>query len=107
MSEIWDELGIAPCDDPKVIRRAYAARLRQLDPDREPDAFARLREAYERALDLSRRKGPARPSAEPHHASTTNDGSVSRPRSCSLIFWWCHTRWARMRARTAPRLRRR
>ena len=73
MSEIWDELGIAPCDDPKVIRRAYAARLRQLDPDHEPEAFARLREAYERALDLSRRKGPARAAAEPHHASTTND----------------------------------
>jgi hypothetical protein len=47
---LWDELGIAPCRDPKAIRRAYAARLRQLDPDRNPDAFARLRRAFERAL---------------------------------------------------------
>lgn len=45
-----DELGIAPSDDPKAIRRAYAARLKTLDPDREPFAFARLREALEWAL---------------------------------------------------------
>jgi hypothetical protein len=47
---MWDELGIAPCDDPKAIRRAYAARLKQLDPDRNPQAFERLRRAFERAL---------------------------------------------------------
>jgi hypothetical protein len=45
-----DELGIAPCNDAKTIRRAYAARLKKLDPDREPAAFARLRDAFERAL---------------------------------------------------------
>jgi len=67
---MWDELGIAPCNDPKAIRRAYAARLKQLDPDREPDAFARLRKAYERALDASLRVG--RTGAE-QHASTGDD----------------------------------
>ncbi len=50
---MWDELGIAPSADPKVIRRAYAVRLKALDPDREPAAFARLRDAYERALEAS------------------------------------------------------
>ncbi len=50
---MWDELGIAPSADPKVIRRAYAVRLKALDPDREPTAFARLRDAYERALAAS------------------------------------------------------
>lgn len=47
---MWDELGIDPCDDPKTIRRAYAARLKSLDPDRDPAAFTRLREALEWAL---------------------------------------------------------
>jgi hypothetical protein len=48
---MWDELGIAPCNDPKAIRRAYAARLKKLDPDRDPEAFARLRYALQWALD--------------------------------------------------------
>jgi hypothetical protein len=47
---MWDVLGISPCDDPKAIRRAYAARLKKLDPDRDPSGFARLREALEWAL---------------------------------------------------------
>jgi hypothetical protein len=47
---MWDELGIGPCDDPKAVRRAYAARLKKLDPDKDPAAFARLREALEWAL---------------------------------------------------------
>jgi hypothetical protein len=52
---MWDELGIAPCDDPKAIRRAYAARLKTLDPDRDPQAFARLRHAFEQALSAAGR----------------------------------------------------
>jgi hypothetical protein len=60
---MWDELGIAPCDDPRAIRRAYAARLKKLDPDRDPEAFARLRGAFEWALNESRRKDDLRPSA--------------------------------------------
>ncbi len=47
---MWDELGIGPCDDPKAVRRAYAARLKKLDLDNEPAAFARLRRALEWAL---------------------------------------------------------
>lgn len=57
---MWDELGIAPCDDAKAIRRAYAARLKQLDPDRDPEAFARLRRALEWALNSA---GDALPQA--------------------------------------------
>ena len=46
----WDELGIEPTGDRKAVRRAYAARLKDLRPDEDPAAFARLRPAYERAL---------------------------------------------------------
>src|SRR5882757_5563857 len=47
---MWDELGINPTDDPRAIRRAYAARLKTLDPDRDLQAFTRLRAALEQAL---------------------------------------------------------
>jgi hypothetical protein len=47
---MWEELGIEPTVDPKPIRRAYAAKLKGLNPDSNPGAFQRLREAYEQAL---------------------------------------------------------
>lgn len=47
---MWQVLGIEATDDPSAIRRAYAARLKVLDPDREPEAFRALRRAYESAL---------------------------------------------------------
>ncbi len=56
---MWDVLAIAPTDDPKLIRRAYAARLRQIDPDRDRETFARLRQALEWAL--AKAKQPPRP----------------------------------------------
>jgi hypothetical protein len=48
--ERWDVLGIAPTDDPAAVRRAYAARLKLLDVDRDPAAFIRLRAALDDAL---------------------------------------------------------
>ena len=58
---MWDVLAIAPTDDPKAIRRAYAARLRQIDPDRERETFAQLRQALEWALARARQPAPVRP----------------------------------------------
>ena len=48
---MWEELGIPATSDEFVVRRAYAARLKSLDIDREPAAFMRLRQAYEQALE--------------------------------------------------------
>jgi hypothetical protein len=55
---MWEELGIVPTADPKAIRRAYAGRLRGLDPDQDPAGFQRLRQAFEAAL--SQAEQPAR-----------------------------------------------
>jgi hypothetical protein len=60
--QVWAELGIEPTREAAAIRRAYAARLKQVRPDKEPDAFARLREAYERALSMA----AAPPARAPH-----------------------------------------
>ena len=46
----WAELGIEPTRDATAIRRAYAARLKTIRPEEDPQAFARLRAAYEHAL---------------------------------------------------------
>ena len=46
----WQTLGIAPTSDEAVIKKAYAARIREHRPDRDPDGFRRVRAAYEAAL---------------------------------------------------------
>jgi hypothetical protein len=61
---VWGELGIAPTDDAKAIRRAYAVRLRAIDPDSDPAAFQRLRFAYDRALKAAAR-APLQPAPAP------------------------------------------
>ena len=45
----WDVLGVEPTTDQSAIRRAYAARLKTIDADRDPAAFIKLREAFEQA----------------------------------------------------------
>ena len=47
---IWNELGIEPTGDAAEIRRAYAARLRQVHPEDDAAGFQRLRQAYEHAM---------------------------------------------------------
>jgi hypothetical protein len=47
----WGVLGIDPTTDQTAIRRAYAARLKAIDADRDPQAFIELRDAFEQARD--------------------------------------------------------
>lgn len=46
----WDILGISETADHKVIKRAYAARIKHCHPEDDPQKFQVLREAYEAAL---------------------------------------------------------
>ena len=57
----WEELGIAETTDGKAIRRAYAGRLRGIDQQKDPEAFQRLRGAYEWALNYAAHRTEARP----------------------------------------------
>ena len=59
MTDIWAELGIARTNDPAAIRRAYAARIKAVRPETDPQGFALLRAAYERALARAEAPMPA------------------------------------------------
>ena len=56
----WQTLGIAPTSDEAAIKKAYAARIREHRPDRDPEGFRAVRAAYEEALRL-------RAYIRPHH----------------------------------------
>lgn len=47
---IWATLDLDPTTDRSAIRKAYAARLKAMDVDADPDGFAALREARDAAL---------------------------------------------------------
>jgi tetratricopeptide (TPR) repeat protein len=47
---MWEVLGLAPTTDQRLIRKAYATRLKALDTEADPAGFRALREAYEAAL---------------------------------------------------------
>ena len=50
--DIWRELGIEATSEARAVRRAYAARLKQVHPEDDPERFQALRQAYEIALGL-------------------------------------------------------
>ena len=51
----WDEaralLGVSAEADEAEIRRAYLEKVRQHPPDRDPELFERVRDAYDRLRD--------------------------------------------------------
>ncbi|WP_017904687.1 J domain-containing protein [Pseudomonas asplenii] len=49
----WEILGIPSDADTRSIKRQYATLLKRTRPDEDPEAFQRLRDAYEEALQWS------------------------------------------------------
>jgi hypothetical protein len=54
---MWHVLGIAHTRDERAIKRAYATKLKTTRPEDDPEAFQRLRDAYEAALEFARSAG--------------------------------------------------
>jgi len=44
----YEVLGVSPPADDETIRRAYLELVRQFSPDRDPESFKRINQAYER-----------------------------------------------------------
>ena len=55
----WQVLSLTPNADERSIKRAYARLLKTHRPDENPDAFQRLREAYEASLAEARWRADA------------------------------------------------
>ena len=51
MTDPYEILGLDRQADDTAIRRAYARLVRQFPPEREPDAFRKIRTAYEQLRD--------------------------------------------------------
>ncbi|SET54156.1 hypothetical protein SAMN05216197_11619 [Pseudomonas graminis] len=52
----WTLLGLSDDADERTVKRHYAKLLKVTRPDEDPKAFQRLREAYERAIELARNR---------------------------------------------------
>lgn len=48
--DIWKILEIEPVIDKKIIKRAYAAKTKEIHPEEKPEEFKQLHEAYQAAL---------------------------------------------------------
>ncbi len=55
MSDPYEVLGISPEDDDEAVRRRYLELVRQYPPERAPEKFAAVRQAYESLRDLNTR----------------------------------------------------
>jgi hypothetical protein len=82
VNNVWAELGIAPTADPASIRKAYAARLRDIDQDRDAPAFMALRDAFTQALRLTQSAPPPvflppEPKAPPDPAALQDEARIT------------------------------
>ena len=55
-NELYERLGVAPAADDEEIKKAYFRQVRQHPPEKDPDGFKRLREAYDTLRDPKARR---------------------------------------------------
>ncbi|WP_409301056.1 J domain-containing protein [Pseudomonas sp. KCJK8993] len=73
--DCWSVLGAPQDADEREIKRSYARQLKRVRPDADAEGFQRLREAYERALQLARWR------------TTEAVGEVQQPAADNLRQW--------------------
>lgn len=53
---IWKTLGINPTNEARAIKKAYAAKSKEVHPEEHPEEFMLLHEAYKQALAIAKNK---------------------------------------------------
>jgi DnaJ-class molecular chaperone len=56
LGDIWHVLGIEPTEDLRAIKRAYARKVKENNPEDAPEQFQAIRNAYEIALSYADRE---------------------------------------------------
>lgn len=74
--ENWEILGIESTDDPKLIRQAYAQKLKNNHPEEQLQGFLRLRQAYEETIEFVR--GAANSHEPISHQKDVSDSHTNR-----------------------------
>ncbi len=54
---VFQILGINELNDERIIKTAYMQKLKETNPEDDPEGFRRLREAYEKAIELLHSEG--------------------------------------------------
>src|SRR5262245_61135952 len=73
-------LGVGPQADERTIKLAYAARIKRFKPERFPQHFRRLRDAYERLTRIARWRSHAVVDVEREEAEADDaEDSVAAP----------------------------
>ncbi|WP_020558078.1 hypothetical protein [Thiofilum flexile] len=75
----WDELGIAATNDKKLIKKAYAQRLKVTRPEENAAAFQALYEAYQQALSAADYSKDYQDQAEEEKAEPAETTSFEQP----------------------------
>jgi hypothetical protein len=84
-SGFWATLGIDPTRERAEIRRAYARRLKETNPEDDPEGFQALRAAYERALAYAGpQQTPVDRESVTFETPDEDDAQVHRPRRRDL-----------------------
>ena len=85
MSRALRELGLGPDADERAVKRAYAAQLKIIRPETDPEGFQALNETYQAALEWLRQH-PAPPETPAVESLAASDATPRRYASVKLHF---------------------
>jgi len=89
---MWHILGLEPTNDKKLIKKAYAKKLKSVSPEDDPDGFQELRSAYEWAMGFSGNSLPDTHDEQNERVPTLNvvalQGDLQQLSSTSSLEEW-------------------